>query len=150
MAKDKDKGRKAERAFWANTLEISEECLELDRDFLARIEGRGGPGGADPLNPELWESFIKARKNLVDYTTENLAILAQDKESQARNPDVMTRLESTLGEVMLLEERLTSFLRDNLGILRDTIDGISKNQAIFSAYGRSLPKQIPGSLETVA
>jgi hypothetical protein len=139
----------SEKAFWNKTLEVSEDCLELDRRFLGTLEKKTESGG-DPLDPLLWENFIEARRNLVEFTTENLNLLAQDKQSQARNKDVMNRLETTLGEVMQLEEKLTSFLSENLAALKDTIDGITKNQAIFSAYGRNSHKPRPEALETTA
>ncbi|MDR2338803.1 MAG: hypothetical protein LBF40_01495 [Deltaproteobacteria bacterium] len=141
-----------EKAFWVKTLELSEECLDLDRRFLAELNGLGrkDKGGKDPLDPTLWENFIEARKSLVEYTTGNLNLLAQDKSSQGRNKDMLARLETTLGEVMRLEERLAGFLSENLVALKDTIDGIAKNQAIFSAYGRNNTKPMPEALETRA
>jgi hypothetical protein len=139
----------SEKAFWLKTLELSLGCLDLDRRFLGTLEKKTASGG-DPLDPGLWENFIEARRNLVDYTTENLNLLSKDKPSQARNKDVMNRLETTLGEVMQLEEKLAKFLSENLSVLKDTIDDISRNQAIFSAYGRTNPKPMPEALETRA
>ena len=139
----------AEKAFWMKTLELSRECLDLDSRFLGDLEKKTAAGG-DPLDPSLWENFIEARRSLVDYTTENLNLLAQDKSSQARNKDVMNRLETTLGEVMQLEEKLARFLSDNLSVLKETIEGITRNQAIFSAYGRNNPKPAAEAFETRA
>ncbi|MDR2198825.1 MAG: hypothetical protein LBR53_05115 [Deltaproteobacteria bacterium] len=138
-----------EKNFWLKTLELSRECLELDRGFLGALEKKT-ENGDDPLEPALWENFIEARRSLVDYTTENILLLARDKGSQARNKDVMKRLETTLNEVMRLEEKLAFFLSENLSVLKDTVDGITKNQAIFAAYGRSNPKPAAEALETTA
>ena len=147
--KDKNKLSSAEKAFWHKTLELSRECLDLDRSFLGALEKKSLSGG-DPLDPGLWENFIEARRSLVDYTTENLNLLARDKDAQSRNKDAMARLETTLGEVMQLEEKLSKFLSENLNVLKETIDGITKNQAIFSAYSRGAPKPRPEALETMA
>ncbi|MDR2351692.1 MAG: hypothetical protein LBF22_00785, partial [Deltaproteobacteria bacterium] len=126
--KDNKRYSDSEKAFFLKTLELSKECLDLDRNFLGTLEKKSAQGG-DPLDPLLWENFIEARRNLVDFTTGNLVLLAKDRESHIRNKDVMDRLETTLGEVMQLEEKLTKFLSENLNALKDTIDGISKNQA---------------------
>ncbi|MDR2405430.1 MAG: hypothetical protein LBE27_03565 [Deltaproteobacteria bacterium] len=147
--KDNKKYNNSDKAFLMKTLELSKDCLDLDRHFLGDLEKKAASGD-DPLDPSLWENFIEARRNLVDFTTSNLNMLAQDRESQNRHKDVMSRLESTLGEVVKLEEKLTRFLSENLGVLKETIDGISKNQAIFSAYGRGNGKPRPEALETRA
>jgi predicted nuclease with TOPRIM domain len=149
MRDKNSKSRKAEKAFLDKTLEVSRECLEMDRSFLGALEKKAA-AGRDPLEPRMWENFIEARRSLVDFTTENLNLLAQDAEAQSRHKDVMARLETTLGEVMRLEEKLTHFLSENLDALRETIDGISKNQAIFSAYSRSRAKPRAETLETMA
>jgi hypothetical protein len=115
---------------------MAEECLSLDKRFIGTLEKKKTLG-ADPLDPCLWENFIEARRSLVDYTTQNLNILAGDKKSASRNSDIKDRLETALGEVMQLEEKLASFLSENLAALKDTIDGISKNQAIFTQYAKN-------------
>jgi hypothetical protein len=137
----------AEKALWLSTLKASRECLELDQGFLSGLDRRSAEG-ADALEPSLWENFIEARRELVDYTTGNLNLLARDRKSQERNQDINDRLVTTLGEVMRLEEKLAVFLRDNLSALKDTIDGISKNQVIFSAYARNNHKSRRDVLET--
>jgi predicted nuclease with TOPRIM domain len=139
--------REAEKAFWMKTLQVSQECLDLDRRFIGALE-RKTALGADPLEPSLWENFIEARRDLVDCATENLNLIARDKKAQSRQRDIKDRLETTLGEVMRLEEKLTSFLAENLSVLKDAIEDISKNQVIFSAYGRHNHKPRPEALET--
>jgi hypothetical protein len=145
----KDHKKQSQKAFVTKTLELSKECLDLNKSFLKALEKKS-LNGEDPLDPGLWENFIEARRSLVDFTTSNLNLLAQDQESQKHNKETLSRLETTLGEVMHLEEKLTKFLSDNLSALKDTIDGISKNQAIFSAYGRNGSKPMPEALETRA
>ncbi|MDR2611652.1 MAG: hypothetical protein LBG06_02020 [Deltaproteobacteria bacterium] len=130
------RSRAAESAFWEGTLDVSRRCLELDRGFAGTL-GRRSSAGGDPLDPELWENYVAARRSLVDHATRSLSLMARDGESQARNRDVKDRLETTLGEVMLLEERLAGFLAQNLAVLKETIDDLSRNQAVFTSYARS-------------
>jgi hypothetical protein len=91
----------SEKAFWLKTLEMSEERLDMDRRFIGVLETKKSEG-RDPLDPDLWENFIEARKDLVDYTTTNLNIISRDKRAFSRNKDVKYRLETTLDEVMRL------------------------------------------------
>ncbi|MDR2354431.1 MAG: hypothetical protein LBF22_14990 [Deltaproteobacteria bacterium] len=137
----------SEKAFWLKTFEVSQECLELDRGFLSNLAKRTAVGN-DPLEPALWENYIEARKSLVDYTTANLNLLARDKKGLVRNKDIKDRLETTLSEVVKLEEKLTSFLAENLSLLKETIDDISKNQLVFSAYAQHNYKPRPEAIET--
>ncbi|MDR1035324.1 MAG: hypothetical protein LBT40_01735 [Deltaproteobacteria bacterium] len=125
-----------ERAFWEKTLEVSRECLALDRSFLGTLE-RKTASGADPLDPELWENFIEARRSLVEFTTQSLNMMARDRGSQYRMKDEKERLETTLGEVARLDELLASFLSRNLSVLKETIDELSRNQTVFTSYARS-------------
>jgi predicted nuclease with TOPRIM domain len=145
----KNKPNDPEKAFWLKTLEVSEQCLDLDRRFLGTLE-RKTAQGHDPLDPALWENFIEARRNLVEYTTENLNLLARDRKAIGRNRDIKDRLETTLGEVMQLEEKLTTFLSENLSVLKETIEDISRNQMIFTAYARHTHKPRPEVMETTA
>jgi hypothetical protein len=140
----------SEKAFWEKTLDVSRECLDLDRRFLGTLK-RKSAAGADPLDPALWENFIEARRSLVDFTTQNLNLMARDRQSHARNKDVKDRLETTLGEVMRLEEKLAGFLSRNLSVLKETIDDLSRNQAVFTSYARSGgTKGVPETLKTMA
>jgi hypothetical protein len=141
--------RRAERAFFTKTLELSEECLQTDRNFVASLEKREKEG-ADPLEPRLWENFISARQSLVDFTTSNLNLLARDRAALETHKDITTRLETTLGEVMVLEEKLHTFLSEKLTVLKETIDEISKNQVLFTSYSKNNYKPLPEALERTA
>jgi hypothetical protein len=142
-------GNEREKAFWGKILELSEECLSMDRRFLGTLDRKTAKGD-DPLDPGLWENFIEARRSLVDYTTSSLNVISRDKEAVARNKDIKDRLVDTLDEVMLLEEKLSAFLSENLTVLKETIDDISKNQAVFTSYARVKGKPRPEALETRA
>jgi hypothetical protein len=144
-----NKADASEKAFWLKTLELSEERLDMDRRFMGVLEKKKSEG-RDPLDPLLWENFIEARKDLVDYTTSNLNVLSRDKTAFSRNKDVKDRLETTLDEVMRLEEKLAAFLSRNLLVLKDTIEELNKNQAIFTAYSRHNHKSVPEAFETRA
>jgi hypothetical protein len=138
----------SEKAFWDKTLAVSRKCLELDRGFIGALQEKSGRGD-DALDPALWENFIEARRNLVEYTTQSLNVMARDRKSHARNKDVKDRLETTIGEIMRLEEKLAGFLSENLSALKKTIAHLTSNQAVFTSYTRSGPlKPAAETLET--
>ncbi|MDR1081924.1 MAG: hypothetical protein LBQ79_13435 [Deltaproteobacteria bacterium] len=129
-------GADPERAFWERTLAVSRECLELDRSFMGTL-GRRSAAGDDPLDPGLWENYVEARRSLVEFTTRSLSLMARDRDSQARMREQKERLETALGEIVRLEEKLAGFLSRNLSVLKETIDDLSRNQAVFTSYARS-------------
>ncbi|MDR1038997.1 MAG: hypothetical protein LBR80_02285 [Deltaproteobacteria bacterium] len=150
MERDSLKAAAAERAFWETTLKVTHECLELDRRFAGTVKARH-ESGDDPLDPELWENFIEARRSLVDFTAQSLNLIARDRAARERNREAEERLKTALGEMVRLEEGLAGFLTVNLKALKDTVEHLSRNQAIFTGYARaSGAKPGPETLETRA
>jgi hypothetical protein len=125
------------KGLWSETLAACQECLKVNRQFFSDLERHISEPDQDPMEPVLWEHFIEARKDLFDFTTVNLNILAKnlsknrdsEAESQIRE-DLLTSLE----EVVALEEKLTAYLSENLGLLKETINDLSKSQALFAGY----------------
>jgi hypothetical protein len=155
-------------ALWRKTVEICQRCLELDRDMLARL---GPPSIApkdveDYLDPKVWEQFIEAREDLVEFTTSSIHVLTAEarrkvnpgnkkekeevKEAFAEQTELEARIMKSLKEMVDLEDRLASYLTENLSVLRETIDGLTKNQMLFTNYSRRCPKPEPGFLSSEA
>jgi hypothetical protein len=133
---------------WSETLIACQKCLEIDRHFASRLEDQIKDPKRDPLDPALWENFIEARRDLFDFTAVNLNLLAKRDKANAggASPDGQIResLLKSLGEMAALEEKLTAYLSENLGILKETIDNLAKGQAIFSGYA-SLDSKPPAT-----
>jgi hypothetical protein len=169
-----DRTREGDRALWRRTAEVCEQCLGIDRAMAEKIAGR--PAGRDVdeyLDPALWEHFVEARRDLVDFAVDSVAMLARRKaqdpadgrptgamssgealsEMAPTDPEqaeIEKRLLNSMTEMLALEERLTGYLTQNLEILRTTIDELSKNQVVFSQYARQTGRPEPGYLSSRA
>jgi hypothetical protein len=157
---------KGDSALWRKIVEACEKCLELDRDMVAKIEiASEGPRDVEEyLDPALWEQFIAARQDLCDFTTSSIELLtrkAPQKNKKPDNPNNLTvidgqqaesekRLFKSISEMLELEEKLTSYLNENLTVLKGTIDELTKNQTIFSQYSRNYSKPDPGYVSSQA
>ncbi|MDR1086035.1 MAG: hypothetical protein LBP22_14550 [Deltaproteobacteria bacterium] len=148
---------------WSETLAACQECLDLDRRFAAELERQIAGPDLDPLEPALWESFVEARRDLFDFTAVNLTLLAKTgpKSAEGNNVDegeskegsfsqVRGELLKSLAEMVALEEKLTAYLSENLGILKETIDDLSKSQAIFAGYASLDTKPSAIKLDSLA
>jgi hypothetical protein len=133
----------SDRSLWQKTLRACQECLEMDRKFMKELDRKKEADNQEGLEPVLWENFIEARRDLMNFTSESINILARDQESQNSNSDIKDRLITSLDEMMSLEEKLAAYLSENLDLLKETIEDLTKNQAIFSSYGRQGAKSCP-------
>jgi hypothetical protein len=129
------------KSLWSETLVSCRECLEIDRQFAAQLERKIAKPDLDPLEPSIWEHFIEARKDLFDYTVMNLGLLAQNQYSKEEEKNLSQEesqiredLLTSLDEMRALEEKLTTYLSKNLGVIKETIDNLAKSQALFSGY----------------
>ncbi|MDR2302761.1 MAG: hypothetical protein LBF38_12065 [Deltaproteobacteria bacterium] len=148
---------------WRKTARICEECLELDRAMLAKLGPLDRDRKADPDNyvdPGLWEQFISARNDLVDFTTSSINVLTasakaalgtnsdgrakQNEKEFAEQSELENRLVTSLKEMVELENKLTNYLSENLNVLKETIDGLNKNQTLFIHYSKKYNKPDPG------
>jgi hypothetical protein len=141
-------------ALWRKTVEICQRCLDLDREMLAKI----GPGELSPkdvedyLDPKIWEQFIEAREDLVEFTTSSIHVLTVDGQKKVAPPpdkiaavkddfveqsELESRIIKSLKEMVELEASLAKYLNENLSVLRETIDGLSKNQLLFTKYSKN-------------
>ncbi|MDR0549391.1 MAG: hypothetical protein LBI10_08320 [Deltaproteobacteria bacterium] len=125
----------------AETLDACRERLEMDRGFVAKLERQIAEPNLDPLDPALWENFIAARRDLFDFTALNLNLLVKKKASgkdlsllDDQERQIHEDLLTSLSEIAALEEKLTTYLEKNLGVLKETIDKMAKGQAIFAGY----------------
>jgi hypothetical protein len=135
---------------WQEALKACDECLRLDKDFVSNLQRKINLENEDPLDPVLWENFIKARQDLFEYTTQNLNVLSREKNIHDEGKKIREHLITSLDEMLSLEERLTVYLSDNLTVLKEAINDISKNQTIFSFYARQTPKPEPDHLSSLA
>jgi hypothetical protein len=154
-------------ALWRKTVEICQECLEMDRRMLARIgppEEDRGRDAENYLDPRLWEQFIEARQDLVEFTTSSIHVLssgageklpagtggrtAEDERDFAEMSELENRLVTSLKEMVELETRLADYLTENLSVLRETIDGLARNQVLFTQYAKKYNKPEPGYLSS--
>jgi hypothetical protein len=147
---------------WRKTEAVCRECLKLDREMLASLGPMDQERERDPENyvdPGLWEQFIAARQDLVDFTTSSIDILASkgrntalsegaDRKTATEQGELETRLINSLREMVELEFKLTNYLSENLDVLKETIDGLNKNQVIFSHYAKMATKPDPGYLNS--
>jgi hypothetical protein len=154
---------------WRKTVETCRECLALDQDMLARLGPLGHDKAGDPENyvdPSLWEQFIAARNDLVDFTVSSIHVLTvpamksqeaksesrtdEDEKSFAERTELENRLVTSLKEMVDLESKLTSYLSENLNVLKETIDSLNKNQTVFSQYAKNRNKPEPGYFNSEA
>ncbi|MDR1394986.1 MAG: hypothetical protein LBK52_02280 [Deltaproteobacteria bacterium] len=138
---------------WSETLAACRQCLEMDRCFAAELDRQIAEPEKDPLEPALWEHFIEARRNLFDYTAMNLKLLAKKPNApEAGSSESLLRkdLLTSLTEMLALEEKLTSYLSENLDRLKETIVDLSKSQAIFSGYAGLDTKPSAIALDSLA
>ncbi|MDR0622783.1 MAG: hypothetical protein LBJ61_13065 [Deltaproteobacteria bacterium] len=150
---------------WRKAAQACGKCLELDRAMLARLGPLDEDKGRDPENyvaPALWEQFIAARNDLVDFTASSIHVLtasaktpramgpdgrtAEDEKNFAEQSELENRLVNSLKEMVELESKLTDYLSENLDVLKETLDGLNKNQTLFSRYAQNAPKPEPGYL----
>jgi hypothetical protein len=129
-----------------------QRCLELDRAMAEKIDlsKAGGSSQRDPdeyLDPALWEHYVSARKDLVDFTTSNIEVLARSKPKNGKaeqtaegGDDIENRLLSSLSEMADLERRLAAYLTENLEVLRRTLTALTRNQTLFTKYAKAIPK----------
>jgi hypothetical protein len=71
---------------------------------------------------------------------------AHDEAHEAA--EIEKRLMSSLSEMLALEEKLTGYLAENLEVLKQTIEDLTKNQPLFSKYSRQNAKPDPGYLSS--
>ncbi|MDR2388130.1 MAG: hypothetical protein LBE80_11200 [Deltaproteobacteria bacterium] len=157
--------KKNDLELWRKTARICDECLELDRAMLAKLGPLDQDKKADPenyLDPKLWEQFISARNDLVDFTTSSIQVLTASAKASARTDsaglskldekdfaeqsELENRLVTSLKEMVELENKLTNYLSENLNLLKETIDGLNKNQTLFIHYSKKFNKPEPGYL----
>lgn len=131
--------------------------------MLAKLGPLGIDRGHDPENyvdPALWEHFIAARKDLVEFTASSIRVLTtagkshppaglgrrteEDESFFAEQSELENRLVTSLKEMVELEVKLTNYLSENLSVLKDTIDGLNKNQTLFTHYANKFNKPEPG------
>jgi hypothetical protein len=147
-----------ETAVWRRVMESAEKCLEMDRGMLERVEAskRGGAPPADPdeyLDPSLWENFVEARRELIDFTSSSIEVLTRDPQGEPARPseeEVERRLIGSLTEMAELEEKLAAYLSQNLDVLAAAIGELTRNQTLFSRYAKSAAKPEPGYLSSQA
>jgi hypothetical protein len=157
-------------ALLRKTVVICSECLELDRSMLSKLGPLDDDRGRDPDNyvdPGLWEQFINARKELVDFTTSSIDVLnsgqknnpnnnepgldqrtEEDEKNFAEQSELEYRLMTSLKEMVDLENKLANYLTENLSVLKETIDGLNKNQLLFTCYAKNHNKPDPGYLNS--
>ncbi|MDR1677048.1 MAG: hypothetical protein LBS44_01495 [Deltaproteobacteria bacterium] len=159
--------QKNDLLLWRKTADICRECLDLDRAMLAKLGRLDLDRGRDAENyvdPALWEHFIAARQDLVDFTTSSIGVLTtnvsyqkpvdgnkrseEDDKNFVEQSELENRLMTSLKEMLDLENKLANYLNENLSVLRETIDGLSKNQVLFSAYAKKYNKPDPGYLNS--
>jgi hypothetical protein len=144
----------------------AEQCLELDRRMAGRAEfAKPIPDARPPaeavddyLPPSVWEHYVEARRELVDFTTASIEVLARDRpaggqaggpapdeqeEAERERSDIERRLVNSLTEMVELESRLAAYLTENLEALDRTIDGLTRNQTLFTKYARRATKPDP-------
>jgi hypothetical protein len=143
-------------------MSAAEKCLEMDRRMVERVEASAAGSGkaSDPddfLDPALWEHYVEARRELVDFTTSSVRSLARSRshetgtERPAReDSDIERRLMSSLTEMADLEERLASYLTKNLEVLRRTVTDLTRNQVLFSKYAKTGARPEPDHLSSLA
>jgi hypothetical protein len=160
--------RQKDLALWRKTVEICHRCLELDREMLAKLgpDDFGSRDAEEYLDPKIWEQFIEAREDLVDFTTSSISVLTrgerkppppspEDETDEARRgmveqAELEKRLVKSLKEMVELEAHLAKYLNENLSVLKETIDGLSKNQVLFTSYAKSAPRSHVHLLNTEA
>jgi hypothetical protein len=156
--------REAEGVLWARVSEAVAKCLELDRRMLDRVEanrdGERAPDDPDGfIAPAVWERYVAARRDLVDFTTASIAILAGGRPSIAEAEpgpegqvadEMEERLVGSLDELAELEEKLAAYLADNLQVLGNAIEELTRNQTVFTRYAQTAPKPEPGYLNSQA
>jgi hypothetical protein len=132
--------------------------LAIDRRFVQELDQRLQKDPApDPLDPALWENFIAVRRDIFDYTALNLRVLAKDQKDPERldalsleESQIKEELLTSLTEMAALEEKLTSYLADNLTLLKETIDDLAKGQTLFSGYASLETQPNPTRLDSLA
>jgi hypothetical protein len=133
---------------------------------LGPLDEDRGRNAENYVDPRLWEQFIAARKDLVDFTTSSIDVLTVsparnlqagsadrtggDELMFAEQSELENRLMSSLKEMVELEYKLAGYLSENLSVLRETIDGLNKNQLLFSHYAKKYNKPDPGYLNSEA
>ncbi|MDR2141881.1 MAG: hypothetical protein LBR11_08860 [Deltaproteobacteria bacterium] len=141
------------KGLWPKTLAVCQQCLELDRQFAARLASQIADPEQDPLEPTLWEHFIDARRDLFDFTTMSLKVLTQSQEVPPQDSlegQIREELLTSLSEMADLEEKLTAYLTKGLTSLKETIDNLAKSQAIFSGYASLDTKPPANHLDSLA
>jgi hypothetical protein len=146
-----------ERALWGRVMGAADKCLDMDRRMLERIEFTKD-GGLPPkdvdgyLDPALWEHYVQARRDLVDFTTSSIKVLTRDRPKAAAEAgsDIETRLMRSLSEMAALEEKFAAYLTENLEVLGTAITELTRNQTIFTKYAKTAAKPEPGYLSSQA
>jgi hypothetical protein len=123
--------------------------------MVAKIENypSEGPKNAEEyLDPALWEQFVEARRDLCDFTTSTIKLLTFNgsKPIDDEQTESEQRLLNSINEMLEMEKKLTSYLSENLSVLKGTIDELTKNQVIFSQYSKHLAKPDPGYISSQA
>jgi hypothetical protein len=138
----------------------AKKCLELDRAMLERVQAsRGGelhPKDPDDyLDPALWDHYVEARRDLVDFTTSNIEVLVKSRSGGPQgssrpeaDSDIEKRLVSSLSEMAMLEEKLAAYLTENLEVLRKAVTDLTRNQTLFTKYAKAGAKPEPERLSS--
>lgn len=151
----------ADSALRRKIMAATEKCLDMDRRMIDRVEASQGfdPASRDPddfLDPAVWEHYVEARQDLVDFTTSSIQVLARNRSRSngadlpSEESDIERRLVSSLSEMAALEERLAAYLTENLEVLRMAVADLTRNQTLFSKYSKTGAKPEPGHLDSQA
>ena len=119
-------------------LDTYSECLDLSRGYvdhnLAEADDPDGDMDVDSL-----QLFLAARAELFAAAELSFDALSQHPAPTPNEPErqeLTQRVIAVLEEMAEMETKLTAFLHDRLGKMRETINHMKKTEPVFKRYGQ--------------
>jgi hypothetical protein len=120
-------------------LDTYSQCLDLSRDYVENTLKADGESEPVEVDLEALSQFLSARADLFALAEVSLSALAEGRRS-SRDSERLSRRELTskvvsiLQELTEVEDQLSSFLKNHLKKMNETIRQLRQTQPVFKRY----------------